>query len=155
MLPPVAPVLKPSAESKVHISIVVHKGEPLDYPQYRHSALFVRFRNDESLPYLAHIVGSPRDHAFETEDSGVPTDIPSFARLISVGWLSPSWTPSMLRQLFPAIPINNRDMEFNCQTWVERTLKVLRDSGALTPAQYDKGVNEMVDAIAEAEDEES
>lgn len=60
----------------------------------------------------------------------------------------------MLRQLFPSIPISNRDIEFNCQTWVERALKVLRDSGALTPAQYDDGVNEMVDAIAEAEDED-
>lgn len=138
----------------MHISIVVHKGEPLDYPQYRHTALWIRCRDDESLSHLAHIVGSPRDYTFETEESGDPTNVPSFARSISVGWLSPTWTPSMLRQLFPSIPISNRDIEFNCQTWVERALKVLRDSGALTPAQYDDGVNEMVDAIAEAEDED-
>lgn len=60
----------------------------------------------------------------------------------------------MLKQVFASIPINNRDIEFNCQTWVERALKVLRDSGALTAAEYDQGVNGMVDAIAEAEDEE-
>ncbi|KAI7364197.1 hypothetical protein KC354_g5885 [Hortaea werneckii] len=142
------------AESKVHISVVVYRGEPLDYPHYRHTALWIRFRDDESFPYLAHIVGSPRDYKFETRQSEDPTRSLLFARLISVGWLSATWTPSVLEQLFPSIPINNRDIEFNCQTWVERALKLLRDSAALTPAEYDLGVNGMVDAIAEAEDEE-
>lgn len=126
----------------------------MDYPQYRHTSLWVRFA-DGGSPFLAHIVGPLQAFEFETKEMQDPTTTRSFARLISVGWLGVSWTPSQIHAFLQNVRIDHFDREFNCQSWVERALKLLRDSAALTPAEYDLGVNGMVDAIAEAEDEDS
>jgi hypothetical protein len=53
-----------------------------------------------------------------------------------------------------AIPVRNWDAEFNCQIWVEAALRRLRDLRMLSGEAYVEGVDGMVDAIAEAEDEE-
>lgn len=53
-----------------------------------------------------------------------------------------------------AVPIDNRDREFNCQVWVEAALKSLTASNMLSSEMYERGLDEMVDAIAEAKDEE-
>jgi hypothetical protein len=50
--------------------------------------------------------------------------------------------------------VRNYDAEFNCQIWVEAALRRLRDMRLLGSEAYTEGVDGMVDAIAEAEDEE-
>ncbi|KAI6823983.1 hypothetical protein KC367_g8187 [Hortaea werneckii] len=97
-----------AAQSSAHISVIVFKGSPLDYPQYRHTSL----------------------------------------------WLNANWTLSQILAFLQNVRIDHFDREFNCQTWIERALKSLKDERVLSPAEYDLGINGMVDAIAEAEDEE-
>jgi len=53
-----------------------------------------------------------------------------------------------------AVPVRNWDAEFNCQIWVEAALRRLRDLRLVSGEDYTRGVDGMVDAISEAEDEE-
>jgi hypothetical protein len=57
-------------------------------------------------------------------------------------------------EILRTIPVKNWDLEFNCQMWVETALKRLSELRMLSEDAYAKGVDGMVDAIAEAADEE-
>ena len=137
----------------VHISIAVFKGDPVDYQKYRHTALWIRFR-DGSPAILAHIVGPPGEFEFQVREHYDPSQSASLAKIVDVGYLQVRTTSTQLRSALRAIPINNSDPEFNCQTWIETVLKRLKDRNLLSNESYENGVDGMVDAIAEAEDEE-
>lgn len=137
----------------VHISIVVRKGSPLDYQQYRHTAFWIRF-SDGSPAMMIHITGTVGLFEFVAEEASDPTAITGFARKIDVGHLRVSATSAQVTRALEEVPINNRDREFNCQTWIEGALKMLADRGYLGKRDYEHGLNGMVDAIAEAEDED-
>lgn len=57
-------------------------------------------------------------------------------------------------QILRAVPVLNHDREFNCQTWVEAAIRKLRDKSMLASDSYMHGLDGLVNAIAEAEDEE-
>jgi len=139
--------------TNVHINIIFSKGSPLDYPQYRHTALWIQYANGSAL-ILAHIVGPNGDYVFETRESAVPWETQGFARKIDVGLLAATATPAQIVQALRRVPINNRDREFNCQTWVEDVLRTWKNADILSVELYEKDVDGMVDVIAEAEDVE-
>ncbi|CZT14240.1 uncharacterized protein RCC_00215 [Ramularia collo-cygni] len=134
----------------VHLSIIVYKGSPLDYPQYRHTALWLRF-GDGSPPHLVHVVGPPGGFVFESGESDKPWETQGFAKMVEVGRLLVSATPVQTVQALRRVPIVNSDREFNCQTWVEAALKTFKVAGHLSADSYERGVDGMVDAIDEAE----
>ena len=137
----------------IHIRIIVYKGSPLDYSQYRHTALWLRF-TDGSPSLLVHIVGPPGGFVFESRQSSQPWETQRYAKMIEVGTLTVVATSAQTVQALQSVPINNRDREFNCQTWIEDALKRFKNAGYLSTESYNKGVNHMVDVIAEAVDVE-
>lgn len=137
----------------IHISIIIYKGSPLDYPQYRHTALWLQFA-DRSPSLIIHVVGPSGGFEFECKQNSRPWEDQSLAKTVDVGHLTVATTPSQIAQTLQRIPVDNGDREFNCQTWIETALKRFRDSGDLSYEAYDKGLDSMVDAIAEAEDVE-
>jgi hypothetical protein len=52
-----------------------------------------------------------------------------------------------------SVDVLNHDAEFNCQQWVDFALRTLYHAGYLSGEQYDTGLNGMIDATMEAEDE--
>jgi hypothetical protein len=135
------------------ISILVFKGEPLDYQRYRHTSLHISFTDDQD-PFVAHAVGPPGEYEFQirkpydsTESQGIVRTVRVDNSLVSVG-------RAQLINVLRAVPVRNRDAEFNCQIWVEAALRRLRDLRLLSSEAYTEGVDGMVDVIAEAEDEE-
>jgi hypothetical protein len=139
------------AMTTVHVSIIVHKGSPLDYPHYRHTALWLQF-TDHSPSQLVHVVGPPGGYEFECKQDLEPWETQGYAKTIDVGDLMVAATPAQMTQALQRTPVENRDREFNCQTWVEHALKRLWNAGFLSEDSYSKGVDGMVDAIAEAVD---
>lgn len=137
----------------VHVSIIVHKGSPLDYPRYRHTALWLQFA-DNSSPVIVNVVGPQGGFEFESRESQAPWNVEGYAKTVDVGQLTTSATSEQIRSVLRTVPIENHDREFQCQVWVEYALRMLRDDGYLRAELYDKGVNDMVDTIAEAEDVE-
>lgn len=141
------------AASTVHISIAVFKGDPVDCPRYRHTSLFVTFAGKD-LSLIVHVVGPPGEFEFDTQVGYDPSQDLSLAKLVEVGPLSVESTRDQITQILRRVSIENEDHEFNCQTWVEGALKKFRELGMLTSALYAQGLDDMVDVIAEAKDEE-
>ena len=137
--------------TRIYISIIIYKGSPLDYPQYRHTAIWLRFE-DGSPSLLVHVVGPSGGFEFESKRSSDPSESQRFAKRIDIGYLTIDMTPAQIVQVLQRVPINNRDREFNCQTWVEDALSRFKHARGLSTELYDRGVNGMVDAIDEAED---
>jgi hypothetical protein len=141
------------AAATVHISIAVFKGDPVDCQRYRHTSLFITFANHDPSTVF-HVVGPPGEFEYDIQVGYDPSGDQSLARLVDVGPLSVESTRNQIIQILRRVPIENEDREFNCQTWVEGALKKLREMGMLTDALYAQGLDEMVDVIAEATDEE-
>lgn len=135
------------------MSIIVYKGDPLDYSQFRHTALWLRFA-DRSPSLVVHVVGPPGELTFESRQSSQPWETQRYAKTVEVGYLRVAATSAQTVAALQRVPMNNRDRDFNCQTWVEHALKMLKDVGYLSEESYDQGVEGMVNAIAEAEDTE-
>lgn len=91
---------------------------------------------------------------FTVQDGYDPAQESSLARKVDLGRLSVEESRPNIIQFLRAVQIHNWDREFNCQSWVELALKRLMMSNMLSSELYERGVDEMVDAISEARDEE-
>ena len=134
------------------ISIIVFKGEPLDYQQYRHTSLHVSLP-DEQDPFVAHTVGLPGEYEFQIREPYDSTKSQGIVRTVRVGDSLAAIKRAHMVEILRAVPVRNWDAEFNCQIWVEAALRRLRDLRVLSGEAYADGVDGMVDAIAEAEEE--
>jgi len=140
--------------TQIHVSIIVFRAEPLDYQKYRHTALWFRFQGGDDTVVM-HVIGVIGSFEFEARDNYDPTTSAKFTKEISVGCLLTPMTKAELVTLISQTPPDNRDREFNCQVWVANVLSRLSDQGYLLKEQTDAGINDMVEATMEAEDEES
>lgn len=141
-----------NTEMQVRVNIPVFVGEPLDYQRYRHTALRFQFSDSTTAPVVIHITGPNRGYKLEARDDF--DESMTFAKDVLVGWLRVPMTKAQLVSFVCQTPIDNSDLEFNCQTWVERALKRLVQAGYLEQEDYTNGVNGMVDATMEATEEE-
>lgn len=141
------------SSSPASISVLVFRGEPLDYQRYRHTSLHISFTDDQD-PFVAHAVGPPGEYEFQIRETYDLPESQGIVRTVQVGNPLLSIGRAQLIDLLRAVPVRNWDAEFNCQIWVEAVLRRLRDMRLLSSEAYTEGVDGMVDAIAEAEDEE-
>lgn len=49
------------------ITILIFKGEPLDYQRYRHTSLHITFPDNQE-PFVTHAVGPPGEYEFQTRE---------------------------------------------------------------------------------------
>jgi len=141
------------SSSPASISILVFKGEPLDYQRYRHTSLHISFTDDQD-PFVAHAVGPPGEYEFQIREPYDSTELQGIVRTVTVENSLASVDRGQMVEVLRAVPARNYDSEFNCQIWVEAALRRLRDMRLLGSEAYTEGVDGMIDAIAEAEDEE-
>lgn len=142
------------AAKTVHLSIAIYQGDRLDYQEYRHTALFASFANGDPSA-LVHVVGPPGEYETEITDNYDPSRSRSLANAVDVGPLSVQANRAHIIRILKAVPVDNDDHEFNCQTWVEAALKKLTELRMLSSESYMQGVDGMIDAIAEAKDGEN
>ena len=65
-----------------------------------------------------------------------------------------STMPTQVVDALGRIRIENHDYDFDCQKWVESALSNFKNTGQLTREDYERRLDGMADAIAEAEDVE-
>ncbi|PMB73315.1 hypothetical protein BM221_000736 [Beauveria bassiana] len=141
-----------STKRNYDIYVAVFKGIPMDFCKFRHTGLW--FYPDEGTEECyVHVVGLTGEFEFETRLGWDPANTVSFAKKVKVGTTKRSLTTSELVALSQSIPVENRNPEFNCQQWVQRALLALFKNGYITEEEYNNGVNGMIDATMEAEDE--
>lgn len=68
--------------------------------------------------------------------------------------LSQKKVDSMLRSE-KNVPINNKDVEFNCQTWADFAVLYFSKKGWITFQKYEEIGKEVADYISQAEHEEA
>lgn len=139
------------ASSKVHISIIVYKGTPYDYQRYRHTALCFQCIGWPTV--LTHIVGPFGKFEFEHKEISSPSRSAKFASRIEVGDIIGPATILHIVEALQGVPVNNDDPEFNCQLWTDSALLCLKALHYISDDMYNRGLDGMVDAIIEAEDE--
>jgi len=139
--------------TKGYISVMVYKGEPLDYQQYRHVAIWIRF-GDGSESALVNIVGPNKDYKTEVSYGNNPADGRSFLKEVQVGWTTTPMPAASLVTFIWQTPIDNSTTDFDCQKWVALALQRLAQSRYLGEAECRNGVNAMVDATLEGAEEE-
>lgn len=150
---PIADVRRIMPSSPASISVLVFKGEPLDYQRYRHTSLHISFADDQDA-FVAHAVGPPGEYEFQIREPYDSTESQDIVRSVKLGDSLASVGRTPLIEILRAVPVRNYDAEFNCQIWMEAALRRLRDMHLLSSEAYTEGVDGMVDAIAEAEEEE-
>lgn len=132
----------------IHVNIVVHRGHPVDAPQYRHTVLWLEFA-DQSPSLMVHIVGNPGKFKFQSRPSLKIEEGFLFWKKVEVGYLRDAATPAQIVAFLLRVPIDNIDLNFDCQKWVQLALKMLLDAGQLEKDSYDRGLERMWSAIAE------
>ncbi|KAF2136063.1 uncharacterized protein K452DRAFT_292716 [Aplosporella prunicola CBS 121167] len=140
------------AATKIHVSIAVFKGDPVDYQIFRHTMLWFRFA-DQLPPVSIDVMGPPQEFQFQVRENYDPSQSRDFAKEVSVGYLRVAMTKPQLVNLISQTPLENSNPEFNCQVWVEAALKRLQAQNYISEDEYRAGVDGMVDAIMEARDE--
>ncbi|KAJ5918241.1 hypothetical protein N7454_010616 [Penicillium verhagenii] len=149
-----------------NLSILVFVASPLDYARYRHTALFFEFdppatqhanaKNQHTQPEtqetecikssMMEVIGSP----------GFMSFFEHLARVVPVSRLPDTIPTSRLRSTVSETSIldGDGDTDWNSQNWVADALSRLVTCGYLDEGARDRGLDAMVDAVMEAEDEE-
>ncbi|KAJ5780480.1 hypothetical protein N7457_005640 [Penicillium paradoxum] len=149
----------------IKLFILVFVASPLDYARYRHTALYLEFSDPQptqtELPIkssFAEVVGSTGYYSFsERVNWEIPSSSTDLARTIPVATLSSSTPISHLRETIsrtpiPEVPAGEED--WNSQNWVWDTLERLVVAGYIDAETKDRGLEEMVEVVLEAGDEE-
>ncbi|KAJ5116210.1 hypothetical protein N7456_000558 [Penicillium angulare] len=162
------------------LSIIVFVASPLDYARYRHTALFIEFDEeihkenfitsdsagtgtnaslaiDEESTHVKtsvmEVVGSPGFFTFsERLNWGIPTST-NIARVIPVATIDSSGLE--MRDIISKTQIANGEVEtdWNSQNWVGDVLDRLVSAGLLDVEKKERGVDDMIEAVLEAADE--
>jgi hypothetical protein len=139
---------------KQTLSIIVYRGDPVDAPTTRHTALFVEFENGDNV--LSYVVSG---HGFFQHEESWNIDQPSnsrhFEQSIWVATFETTEDEAMyIRNELRNTPINNEESSWNCHTWVGDALERLRDAELLSQEWFIAVVGQMVGVVFEAPDED-
>ncbi|EOD45705.1 hypothetical protein GTA08_BOTSDO03033 [Neofusicoccum parvum] len=147
------------AVSALVVSILVFKGEPLDYQRHRHTALSFRplFPEDAGGPgaLVVHITGPPGELGFQVYDRYDASRDPgrTLVKDVMVGTLRKEASKAEVVQLLAGVPIENWDREFNCQSWVEKGMRKLREIEWVSEEEFEQGLDGMIECILEADED--
>ncbi|KAE8351173.1 hypothetical protein BDV28DRAFT_158997 [Aspergillus coremiiformis] len=135
-------------------SILIYTGSPLDYPEYRHTALHFAYATGTTS--TMHVVGTQGFFIFQEDVDLDPYDTGAeLAKTVSVAEIDGSVSAGTIRRAVSATPVKNgrEDLDWNCQNWVGDALMMLVDRGVLSAEVRDKAVDGMVDGCLEARDQ--
>ncbi|KAF3390441.1 hypothetical protein F1880_009186 [Penicillium rolfsii] len=164
------------------LSILVFVASPLDYARYRHAALYLDFDNTSTTPEteststsnstansqsasppheddikssVMEVVGSPGFFSFhERVNTSLPVAATGLAKAIFVASIPDTVPVSSLRAIISGTPVADQEGDWNSQNWIGDALGRLVTAGYLDAADKDRGLDDMVDVILEAKDEE-
>ncbi|KAJ9200414.1 hypothetical protein DTO166G4_8630 [Paecilomyces variotii] len=144
-----------SQNMSTKIFITVEKGDPLDYMEYRHTALHLIF--PDATQSVMHVVGTHGMFNFQERENYDPSTSPLYVKSTPVADIPEAIGPALIKLIILMTPVKNKpeDMPWNCQNWVADALSRLMTYGYLTEAERERGIDEMVTACFEAEDEEN
>ncbi|KAI1437388.1 hypothetical protein GGR50DRAFT_692169 [Xylaria sp. CBS 124048] len=138
------------------LAIIVLRGDPIDAPQYRHTALFIEHLNGSgriTQNRLMQAVGSTgmfeRDEATDRD----PMESEVFAGRVTVATIPVvSSSDTRLRDTIWSTPVNNMEYDWNCQHWVGDALSACAWAGLISTEEADEAIDGMTDLILQGQD---
>ncbi|KAL4919708.1 Pyruvate/Phosphoenolpyruvate kinase-like domain-containing protein [Aspergillus aurantiobrunneus] len=133
--------------------ILIYKGDPLDYSEYRHTALYFHFAS--STRSIMHVVGCPGLFRFVNNIDTDPSSIGLLAKVVPVTEIPTSIGEDSICETVSRTPIRNGrlDLDWNCQNWVGDALARLVERGWITPENRGHAIDRMADICLEAADD--
>ncbi|KAL4801776.1 Pyruvate/Phosphoenolpyruvate kinase-like domain-containing protein [Aspergillus unguis] len=134
--------------------ILIYKGDPLDYSEYRHTALYFHFAS--SSRSIMHVVGCPGLFRYSHNIDTDPSSVGILAKVIPVTEIPTNIGEDSICETVQRTPIRNGrlDLDWNCQNWVGDALARLVDRGWITGEVRGDAIDKMADACLEAGDDE-
>ncbi|KAB8233704.1 hypothetical protein ETB97_006513 [Aspergillus alliaceus] len=134
-------------------TILIYTGSPLDYPEYRHTALHFTFPSGTTS--TMHVVGTQGLFIFQEDVDLDPHDGGELAKAVPVAEIDGSVSAATIRRAVSATPVKNgrQDLDWNCQNWVGDALMMLVERGVLSAGDRDLAVDGMVEGCLEAGDQ--
>lgn len=147
--------------SALSVSILVFRGDPLDYQRNRHTALSFRplfpedYGSRGGATLVVHIIGAPGEFGLQVYDHYDASQDTSrtLVKDILVGTLRKDASKAEVVQVLAQVPIENWDREFNCQSWVEKSIGKLRELEWVSAEEVEQGFDAMIECILEADEE--
>lgn len=132
--------------------ILIYKGDPLDYSEYRHTALYFHFPSSRSI---MHVVGCPGLFRYANNIDTDPSVMGRLAKVVPVTEIPTDIGEDSISQTVARTPIRNGrlDLDWNCQNWVGDALARLVERGWITAEQRGVAIDKMADACLEAGDD--
>lgn len=133
--------------------ILIYKGDPLDYSEYRHTALYFHFASTSRS--IMHVVGCPGLFRFSHNMNTDPFSLGPLARVVPVTEIPSSIGEEFICEAVELTPIRNgrEDLDWNSQNWVGHALARMVDRGWMSGEQRGTALDKMADACLEAGDE--
>ncbi|KKK26881.1 hypothetical protein ARAM_001224 [Aspergillus rambellii] len=133
--------------------ILIYKGEPLDYTEYRHTALYFQFASQSRS--IMHIIGCQGLFQFSNNVNCDPSTLGNLVQVVPVTDIPTSIGEDSIRETVSRTPIRNGrlDLDWNCQNWVGDALNRLVHRGWITVEQRADAIDKMADACLEAHDD--
>ncbi|KAE8379124.1 hypothetical protein BDV26DRAFT_291578 [Aspergillus bertholletiae] len=136
------------------VTILIYTGSPLDYAEYRHTALHFQFARGTTS--TMHVVGTQGLFVFQEDVDVEPEEGGSeLALTVAVGEIDGAVSAETIRRAVSATLVRNgrEDLDWNCQNWVGDALTMLVERGVLSAAVRETAVDAMVEGCLEAKDQ--
>lgn len=135
------------------LTIVIFRGDPVDWAMYRHTALHVKHLDGQDQ--ILHVTGA---HPFfeYSPQFATPADTGlKIEALIPVSNPPDEITRAMIENACVQTPVRNDPFhqDWNCHNWIGEALTKLVAIGCLSEEQRSQGITRMVDVCLEAEEE--
>ncbi|KAL4923130.1 uncharacterized protein BDV17DRAFT_296665 [Aspergillus undulatus] len=133
--------------------ILIYKGDPLDYSEYRHTALYFHFASGSRS--IMHVVGCPGLFRFSHNIDTDPGSVGILAKVVPVTEIPTDIGEDSICETVTRTPIRNGrlDLDWNCQNWVGDALKRLVERGWITSEVREGAIDKMADICLEAGDD--
>ncbi|KAI1196885.1 hypothetical protein F5X97DRAFT_303784 [Nemania serpens] len=144
------------AQQQQSLVILVFRADPIDAPQYRHTALLIEQPDQDgsgTQNRVVEVIGTAG--IFERSEEVIcdPRQNTSFVGSVPVATIpviSPSDT--RLRDVIWSTAIDNEDNSWNSQNWVGDALNLCVGYKLISSDESDRAIDGMVDLVLQAQD---
>ncbi|KAI1160376.1 hypothetical protein F5B18DRAFT_514000 [Nemania serpens] len=139
------------------LAIVVFRGDPIDAPQYRHTALLIEQPDQDGTSTqhrVIEVLGTAGIFERGEDVTYDPRQSTSFVGSVPVATI-PAAGPSdsLLRDVIWSTVIDNEDISWNSQNWVGDALYLCTGYKLISSEESDRAIDGMVDLVLQAQDE--
>ncbi|KAI1189407.1 hypothetical protein F5B17DRAFT_196680 [Nemania serpens] len=147
---------KQQQQQQQSLVIVVFRGDPIDAPEYRHTALLIKQPNQDGASTqhrVIEVIGTAGIYERGEDVVYDPRQSMTFVGSVPVATIPVTGpSDSRLRDVIWSTAIDNEDNSWNCQNWVGDALNLCIGYKLISSEESDRAIDGMVDLVLQAQD---